>query len=106
MYEGIDENALRAYVIDKFSAEGDFDFLKEWELPAIVDAMRGFDEEYMRASGADVGELYDDDDAYELIFTNLQAAYPQYKMYCMRLAEDYLDFVEEYLASVNAIEWE
>lgn len=106
MYEGIDENALRAYVIDKFSAEGDFDFLKEEELPAIVDAMRGFDEEYMRASGADVGELYDDDDAYELIFTNLQAAYPQYKMYCMRLAEDYLDFVEEYLASVNAIEWE
>ena len=106
MYEGIDENALRAYVIDKFSAEGDFDFLKEGELPAIVYAMRGFDEEYMRASGADVGELYDDDDAYELIFTNLQAAYPQYKMYCMRLAEDYLDFVEEYLASVNAIEWE
>lgn len=106
MYEGIDENALRAYVINKFTAEGDFDFLKEGELSAIVDAMRGFDEEYMRASGADVGKLYDDDDAYELIFMNLQAAYPQYKMYCMRLAEDYLDFVEEYLASVNAIEWE
>ena len=106
MYEGIDESALREYIINKFTAEGDFDFLKEGELPAIVEAMRGFDEEYMQASGANEGEIYDDDDAYELIFTRLQAAYPQYKMYCMRLAEDYLDFAEEYLASVGALEWE
>ncbi len=106
MYDGIDVNALREYVISKFTAEGDFDFLKEGELPAIVDAMRGFDEEYMEASGANEGAVYDDDAAYDLIFSRLQAAYPQYKMYCMRLAEDYLDFTEEYLASVDAIEWE
>ena len=106
MYEGVDEKALREYVIQKFTAEGDFDFLKEGELAAIVDAMRALDEAYMHESGADEGELYDDDDAYELIFSRLQAAYPQYKMYCMRLTEDYLDFVEEYLASVDAIEWE
>ena len=57
MYEGIDESALRDYILNKFTAEGDFDFLKEGELPAIVDAMRGFDEEYMRASGANEGEV-------------------------------------------------
>ena len=38
MYEGVDEKALREYVIQKFTAEGDFDFLKEGELAAIVDA--------------------------------------------------------------------
>ena len=40
MYEGVDEKALREYVIQKFTAEGDFDFLKEGELAAIVDAIR------------------------------------------------------------------
>ncbi len=106
MYEGIDAQELRAYILNKFTAEGDFDFLKEGELAEIVDAMLSYDEEYMQSSGANEGEVYDDDDAYDLIFARLQKAYPQYKMYCMRLAEDYLDFTEEYLASVDAIDWE
>ena len=28
MYEGIDESALRDYILNKFTAEGDFDFLR------------------------------------------------------------------------------
>ena len=43
---------------------------------------------------------------YEMLIAALQNKYPNYKMYAMRLAEDYLDFSEEYLVSVDAIEWE
>ena len=49
---------------------------------------------------------YEDDDVYEMLIAALQNKYPNYKMYAMRLAEDYLDFSEEYLVSVDAIEWE
>ena len=49
---------------------------------------------------------YDDDAAYEALYADLQQRFPAYKMYAMRLSEDYLDFAEEYLVSVDAIEWE
>ena len=49
---------------------------------------------------------YDDDAAYEALYAHMQARFPEYKMYAMRLSEDYLDFAEEYLVSVDAIEWE
>ncbi|MCE5235644.1 MAG: hypothetical protein ABFC62_07975 [Clostridiaceae bacterium] len=100
----IDLNAMRAYVLDKFIKEGDFDFLKAGGLDAMVNAMLELDAAYMASLAEDA--VYDDDEAYERLFTALQARYPQYKMYCLRLAEDYLDFAEEYLASVGAIEWE
>lgn len=100
----IDFSAMRAYVLDKFIKEGDFDFLKAGELDTMLDAMLEIDTAYMNSLAEDA--VYDDDEAYERLFTALQARYPQYKMYCLRLAEDYLDFAEEYLASVGAIEWE
>lgn len=100
----IDLGAMRSYVIDKFTKEGDFDFLKPGELAAMADAMLELDTAYMNSLGED--DVYDDDTAYEKLFAAMQERYPQYKMYCMRLAEDYLDFAEEYLASVGAIEWE
>ena len=59
MYEGIDESALRDYILNKFTAEGDFDFLKEGELPAIVDAMRGFDGTYENSLGLALGTADD-----------------------------------------------
>ena len=49
---------------------------------------------------------YDDDAAYEALYAHMQARFPEYKMYAMRLSEDYLDFAEEYLVSVDAIEWD
>ena len=100
----IDKGAMRAYVLDKFVKEGDFDFLKSGELNEMVDAMIELDTAYMDSLTEDA--MYEDDDAYEKLFTSMQERYPQYKMYCMRLAEDYLDFAEEYLVSVGAIEWE
>lgn len=75
-------------------------------MPAVVDALMELDEEYMQKSGANDGALYDDDEAYELIFAGIGKRFAQYKMYAMRLTEDYMDFAEEYLASVGAIEWE
>lgn len=104
MPEGIDLTAMRAYILDKFVKEGDFDFLKPGELDAMTDAMMELDTAYMASLGED--SVYDDDGAYEKLFAAMQTRYPQYKMYCMRLCEDYLDFAEEYLASVGAIEWE
>ena len=100
----VDMNALRDYVLTKFQNEGDFDFLKEGMLEKLVDAMIKLDETYMEGLGED-GE-YDDDAAYDLMFDNIQKQFPDYKMYAMRLSEDYLDFAEEYLVSVDAIEWD
>ncbi len=106
MYADIDLAEMKKYILGKFEAEGDFSFLKEDELPRMVDALLALDEQYMQQSGADAGEVYDDDAAYELIFAGMQKSFAQYKMYAMRLTEDYMDFAEEYLASVGAIEWE
>ena len=99
----VDMNALPDYVLTKFQNEGDFDFLKEGMLEKLVDAMIKLDETYMEGLGED-GE-YDDDAAYDLMFDNIQKQFPDYKMYAMRLCEDYLDFVEEFLVSQDAIEW-
>ena len=100
----VDQNEMRAYILDKFRKEGDFEFLQEGELETMVDAMLAADGAYM-ATLPEEGE-YDDDAAYELLFVDLQNRFPAYKMYAMRLAEDYLDFAEEYLVSVDAIEWD
>ena len=99
MYIDIDIDAMKAYILNKFTVEGDFEFLEEGELAKMVN-------EYMAKSGADEGADYDDDDAYELIFAGMQKRWPKYKEFAMRLSEDYLDFAEEYLESVGAIEWE
>lgn len=100
----VDMQAMRAYILDKFQKEGDFSFLKEGELEQMVDAMLATDGAYMATLPED-GE-YDDDAAYEALFADLQSRFPAYKMYAMRLSEDYLDFAEEYLVSVDAIEWD
>ena len=99
----IDPVAMRAYILDKFVKEGDYDFMQEGDLEKIVSAMADLDAAYMDSVGDGV---YDDDEAYEKMFPQLQKQFPDYKMYCMRLCEDYLDFSEEYLASIDAIDWE
>lgn len=66
--------------------------------------MMSVDQAYLAKLSED--DDYEDDDVYEMLIAALQNKYPNYKMYAMRLAEDYLDFSEEYLVSVDAIEWE
>ncbi|MEA4969681.1 MAG: hypothetical protein VB051_04015 [Candidatus Pelethousia sp.] len=100
----VDQNAMRHYILDRFKQEGDFRFLKEGEMETIVDAMRAVDAAYMATLPED-GE-YDDDAAYERLFADLKSRFPDYKTFAMRLAEDYLDFAEQYLVSVDAIEWD
>ena len=104
MQYDVDMQEMRAYILDKFRKEGDFDFLKEGEMEAMVDALLQEDQAYL-ASLPEDGE-YDDDAAYEALYAHMQARFPEYKMYAMRLSEDYLDFAEEYLVSVDAIEWD
>lgn len=102
--EEININEMKAYIMNKFKAEGDFDFLKDGELDKMVDTLLNEDAAYQEEIGED--GVYDDDAVYERMFEKLKATYPEYKMYCMRLAEDFLDFAEEYLVSIDAIEWE
>ncbi|MBR0026441.1 MAG: hypothetical protein IJP37_04695 [Clostridia bacterium] len=102
----IDSAAAFKFVLDKFKEQGDYSFLKEGELESMVSAMQAMDEEYMKTSGVDEGGIYDDEAAFDQLFAGMQAKFPEYKMYCMRLAEDYMDYYEEYLESIGAIEWE
>ncbi|MBR5291296.1 MAG: hypothetical protein IKU32_00105 [Clostridia bacterium] len=104
MQYDVDMNAMKAYIIEKFKAEGDFDFLKEGLLEEMVSEMLSLDQAYMAKLSED--DEYDDDDVYDILFSAMQKKYPDYKMFAMRLAEDYLDFAEEYLVSVDAIEWD
>ena len=100
----VDLNEMKAYILNKFNVEGDFDFLKDGLMEELVDAMLAIDQSYLAKLGED--DDYDDDDAYDLLYEGMQKKYPELKMYAMRLSEDYLDFSEEYLESVGAIEWE
>ena len=100
----VDLNEMKAYILNKFNVEGDFDFLKDGLMEELVDAMMAIDQNYLAKLGED--DDYDDDDAYDLLYEGMQKKYPELKMYAMRLNEDYLDFSEEYLESVGAIEWE
>ena len=100
----VDLNEMKAYILNKFNVEGDFDFLKDGLMEELVDAMMAIDQNYLAKLGED--DDYDDDDAYDLLYEGMQKKYPELKMYAMRLSEDYLDFAEEYLESVGAIEWE
>ena len=100
----VDLNEMKAYILNKFNVEGDFDFLKDGLMEELVDAMMAIDQSYLAKLGED--DDYDDDDAYDLLYEGMQKKYPELKMYAMRLSEDYLDFAEEYLESVGAIEWE
>lgn len=100
----VDLNEMKAYILNKFNVEGDFDFLKDGLMEELVNAMMAIDQNYLAKLGED--DDYDDDDAYDLLYEGMQKKYPELKMYAMRLSEDYLDFSEEYLESVGAIEWE
>lgn len=100
----VDLNEMKAYILNKFNVEGDFDFLEDGLMEELVDDMMAIDQSYLAKLGED--DDYDDDDAYDLLYEGMQKKYPELKMYAMRLSEDYLDFSEEYLESVGAIEWE
>lgn len=96
----------KKFITERFRAEGDFAFMPDADLSAVLDAVLAEDEKYQAESAESEAGVYDEDVAYDRLFAMLQERFPQFKMYCMRLAEDYLDFAEQYLVSIDAIEWE
>ena len=55
MQYDVDMNAMKAYIIEKFKAEGDFEFLKEGLLEEMVTEMLSLDQAYMAKLGEDDG---------------------------------------------------
>ncbi|MDD3920395.1 MAG: hypothetical protein PHO41_04390 [Eubacteriales bacterium] len=99
------DNNAKEFILAKMKERADYSFMPEGKLSEIVEKLIQLDAEYMRVAGVDDGAEYDDDAAYEALFSGIAGAFPEYKMYCMRMTEDYLDCNEEYLESIGAIEW-
>ena len=102
-----DAGKAKEFIVTKFTEAGDFlEIVKAEELTEMVESVMAFDEAYMHASGADEGAVYDDDAAYDFMHEKMSEKYSAHKMYMMRFVEDYLEFNEQYLDSIGAIEWE
>jgi hypothetical protein len=87
----------------RFDNQGDFDFMKPEELESVIEKLVSIDHGYM----ADLGdEPYDEDFIYDKLMACANEALPQYKTYIMRLVDDYMDFMEQYLVDAGVIEWE
>ena len=99
------ENAKK-FIKEKFVAQGDFLIFKEEIFDSMLDRIVALDEEFMETSGDNDGEVYDDDKAFDYLFEGMQKAFEEQKMYCMRFVEDYMDYSEQYLESIGAIEWD
>ncbi len=99
----LDVNAAAAHIAGDFENEGDFDFMQEEERLALVRRLAAIDAAYMEEIGDGV---YDEDVIYERLYAAAEEAYPQYKTYLMRFVDDYMDFMEQYLVSIGAVEWE
>ena len=96
----------RAYLLRHLIDQGDYGFLPEGMLETMLDKLIALDEAFMKKTGVEDGEPYDDEAAQQEIFTGMAAAFPDYRMYMMRLTEDYLDYNEEYLDEIGGIDWE
>ncbi len=100
------EQTQKEFIVAKFQERGDFGFLPVDKLSSMVEALLQLDEGYMLSAKVHDGEEYDDDAAYTVLFSGMQTRFPEYKMYMMRMCEDYLDYNEEYLETTDQIEWD
>lgn len=95
----------KSFITDKFRNAGDFDFMNDEDMGAILSLLLSMDSEYL-------DEIEEGDDVYdeEIIFDRMLAAvekkFDKYKSYLMRFVDDYMDFMEQYLVSIDAIEWD
>ena len=65
----VDLNEMKAYILNKFKNEGDFDFLKEGLMEELVDEMMSVDQAYLAKLSED--DDYEDDDVYEMLIAAL-----------------------------------
>lgn len=98
-----DVEAAVAHIITDFENEGDFDFISEDDMRKLVTRLVNVDLAYMEEIGDDV---YDEDVVYERLYAAAEEVCPQHKTYLMRFVDDYMDFMEQYLVSIGAVEWE
>lgn len=104
--EELDMKAGREFLLKKFKEKGDFDFFTEKEIESMLDILIAEDKKYTDEIEAQDDEaFYDEDAAYERMLNVLKSKVPDKEMYCMRFTDDYMDYWEEYLESIGAIEW-
>ena len=92
-----------AHIVTDFENEGDFEFMGNDEIRRLTARLVAVDFAYMEEIGDDV---YDEDAVYERLYAAAEETSPQYKTYLMRFVDDYMDFMEQYLVSIGAVEWE
>ena len=96
----------RAFILEKLTRAGEYAFLPGGMLEEMLDKIITLDEAFMRETGVEDGEAYDDEAAQDVLFQGMAKAFPDHKMYMMRFTEDYLDYNEDYLESIGAIDWD
>ncbi|MBR3383253.1 MAG: hypothetical protein IKG85_09505 [Clostridia bacterium] len=103
MEELFDKAAAVARIRENFENEGDFSFMKEGELEGVIARFVDIDHDYMAKLG---DEPYDEDEVYAMLEKAANEMLPDYKMYVMRLCDDYMDFMEQYMVDEGLVEWE
>jgi hypothetical protein len=91
----LDIIAAKDFIAGKFRNAGDFDFIPDEQLEEIISALVAIDDEYLR-------KIAEDDSPYD----EVSSKFSRYQTYLMRLVDDYMDFMEQYLVSIDAVEWE
>ena len=74
-------------------------------LEEIISALVAIDDEYLRKIAED-DSPYDEEYVYEHMLKSVSSKFSRYQTYLMRLVDDYMDFMEQYLVSIDAVEWE
>lgn len=93
------------FIAGKFRNAGDFDFIPDEQLEEIISALVAIDDEYLRKIAED-DSPYDEEYVYEHMLKSVSSKFSRYQTYLMRLVDDYMDFMEQYLVSIDAVEWE
>ena len=75
------------------------------QLEEIISALVAIDDEYLRKIAED-DSPYDEEYVYEHMLKSVSSKFSRYQTYLMRLVDDYMDFMEQYLVSIDAVEWE
>lgn len=104
--EEYSEANARAFIKECFIKQGDFLILKEDAFEAMLTRVMELDNAFMENTGVNDGGVYDDDEAFDYMYDEMQKSFEDQKMYCMRFVEDYMDYSERYLDSIGALEWE
>lgn len=94
----------KQYITEKFRNQGDFEFLPEADFEKMLDKLIELDSAYINEIGEE--QPYDEDEIFDRMHGALTKEFSNYKTYLMRFVDDYMDFMEQYLVSIDAFDWE